>query len=86
MNAPILTRTLLYERLRDGSFALLDFCLVNTTLGTMIEPRPLIKASGKMVNEDVYDSAFTDIQEATPSLVNAVQFSGSQWPRVYNSL
>lgn len=86
MNTPILRRTLLYERLRDGTYSLLDFCIVNTTLGAMVEPRTLNRATGAMRNDDVYDSAFNDILEATPAVLGAIGFSGQQWPRVYNSL
>lgn len=37
--SPILDRELFVERLSDGSLKLLDFALVNTTLGGGIEPR-----------------------------------------------
>lgn len=85
MKAPILRRTLLYERLRDGSFRLLDFAIVNTSLGAMIEPRTLFRPGGGMVNEDVYDSSFTDLLEATPGVLASVGFGGEQWPKQFNN-
>jgi hypothetical protein len=87
MNAPILSRTMLFARLRDGTLRHLDFNLVGTSLGAMLEPRTLIRANGAMVNEDVYDSNFTDFQildGAGEALLVPCGLS-SQWPKTFNS-
>jgi hypothetical protein len=91
MNAPIRSRTMLLMQLRDGTLRHLDWNLVTTTLGRMLEPRTLIKATGAMKNEDPYDSGFTDVLVLTEA--DAVQVGvrgglggGDCWPRVFNSL
>ena len=65
--APILSRTLYYDTLPDGSKHLLDFCTVETTepsLGLMIEPRCVMEVSlnGKVNQVDAVDASFTDIK------------------------
>ena len=58
--APILNRELFYTRLRDGSYRDLDWQLVNTSLGAMVEPRQIVGIDRqKVVQRDVYDSSFT---------------------------
>lgn len=85
-NPPILGRTMLYERLRDGTIHLLDWNLVSTTLGLMIEPRTMIRATGNMQNSDPYENGYTDMLEVPQATLFATyNFGGSQWPRVYNS-
>jgi len=88
MNAPITSRTLLFERLRDGSFRILDYTVVGTSLGTMLEPRTLIRANGAMTNEDVYGSSFTGWEILDGASVGQYKASGlsEQWPKVFNSL
>ena len=63
--APIQNRTLFYTKLRDGTFRLLDWNLVNhATLGAMMEPRQVRYIDDtKVVNVDVYDVNFTHIKE-----------------------
>lgn len=39
--SPVLDRTIFYDTLNDGTLRLLEWNLVNTTLGQMIEPRNL---------------------------------------------
>jgi hypothetical protein len=63
--SPILNREVFYERLRDGSFRMLDWALVNTTLGTMVEPRQpqrMITLKGHTVLT-VFENSFTRIVE-----------------------
>lgn len=87
MTAPILSRSMLLSRLRDGTLQHLDYNLVQTTLGPMIEPRTLIRASGAMKNDDVYDSNFTDVVIVSDAERLALGINGwSQWPRVFNTL
>lgn len=64
--APILSRTQLFDTLpsRSGNrramtFYNLDWCLVNTSLGAMLEARPAIR-TGFAANEDPYDTDFND--------------------------
>lgn len=88
MNAPILSRTALFDTLRDGSLRRLDWNLVNTSLGAMLEPVTLYRDGGTMKNDDVYDSAFTDVKVIGGTDVALLTQCGlsSQWPRVFNSL
>lgn len=61
---PILSREAYYTKLpNNGGFADLDFCLVNTSLGAMIEPVSIQKIEPKMPAVDVYDAAFTSLKE-----------------------
>lgn len=87
MKAPILSRTALYERLRDGSLRHLEFNVVETSLGTMLEPRTLIRANGAMVNEDPYDSSFSNIRIIDGAEVAQLVPMGlsSQWPKNFNT-
>jgi len=84
-NAPITSRTLLWERLSDGSIHLSDWCLVVTSLGVMVEPRLMTRQTGDIKNEDLFDSAYSDLQ-AMPTLptgnygLDQLAFAGSQWP------
>lgn len=85
--APITSRTLLYETLDDGSFHLLDFCLVTTSLGTMVELRNITRRPGDDIrNEDIVDSGFTNLQlvkvgQPTGDYgLDQLLFNGSQWP------
>lgn len=57
--SPILSREIFYERLKDGSYRDLDWALVNTSLGAMVEPRPLIRFnSSKVLNVDLVDNSY----------------------------
>ena len=87
MKAPILSRTLLYAPLRDGSLRLLDFTLVGTSLGAMLESRSLVRDGTAVTNEDVYDGSFTDIKLADGAMVAQLGLQGlEQWPRTFNTL
>lgn len=53
---PIKSRTLLIIKLRDGTYRLSDWNIVNTSLGAMLEPRSQRTIDGgKVVNRDPYD-------------------------------
>lgn len=80
---PILHRTVFYSRLRDGTFRLLDWNLVNTTLGAMMEPRLLrYTEDGKVTNLDVYDINFNRITEYNEDKMYAeTGTAGFQLPR-----
>lgn len=62
---PILARFAFYERLRDGTFRDLDWNVVNTSLGAMVEPRQIIMFDHHtMTDKDRFDGDnFTDRRE-----------------------
>jgi hypothetical protein len=85
---PLVSRSLLYELLTDGTIHQLDFCLVtHQTLGQMVEWRSITKRPGDDIkDEDLFDSNFTDIlrvSAATPTgnyALDQLLERGSQWP------
>lgn len=86
--APILSRFRLYERMRDGSERDLEWNVVNTSLGQMIEPRSHTIHFGAMPQRDPYDLENVNgrqlIQaDQMPSLLGT---GGDLWPRTYNTL
>ena len=83
--APILSRTRLYETLRDGSFRNLDWNLVNTTLGAMMEPVSIVM--GPITQRDPYDESFTDRMSISGDQQYQLMGTGGQlWPRTFNTL
>lgn len=82
---PILNRQCFYRRLPDGTFRDLDWNLVNTSLGAMIEPRQIrVFDGGKVVNADVYDASFNDRREFNEDkLFSHLGISGTQLPVDY---
>ncbi len=80
--APILSRELLYTTNPDGSFRLLDWCLVNTSIGAMIEPRNLQTFNGGNVRGlNVYEAGITAIKPFNEDEFYAkTRFSGRQVP------
>lgn len=81
--APILSRELFYDQNPDGSYRLLDFCLVNTSLGAMIEPRNLIAVNGGKVRAvDAFGAdSFTKISEMNEdTFYRTFNFNGRQVP------
>lgn len=83
-SAPIIARTLLWERLSDGTLHIFDWCVVTTSLGDMIEPRVLTRQTGDIRNEDLFDSSYTGISvlPAVPTGNYALDQCtvSSQWP------
>jgi hypothetical protein len=57
MRAPILGREILYDTLRDGSLRFLDWSLVNTELGPMLEPVSLNQLES-ITNQDPFSVSF----------------------------
>lgn len=79
-SAPILTRTLLWETLSDGTIHVLDWQLVQTSLGQMIEPRTLVRPIGDVKDEDLFESGFTDMRKVqSDAMWGLFNFAGSQW-------
>lgn len=68
--SPILSREIFYDVLNDGSFRELDFALVNTSLGAMIESRSIasVPASGKITQVDAVDASFNRITQMDEDL------------------
>jgi len=84
---PIVSRTLLYELLDDGSISLVPFTLVSTSIGQMVEWRVVTLRPGDDIkNADEVDMSFTDIlrvSKSTPSghyALDQLLLNGSQWP------
>ena len=75
--SPITSRTLFYDQLRDGTYRLLDWCVINTSLGLMVEPRNIatVPANGKVVQNIFDDTSFTEIK----------QMDEDQFYRFYNT-
>lgn len=49
--APILNRQAFYTKQRGGSYRDLDWNLVNTSLGGMVEPRQIVSLDGNKVSD-----------------------------------
>ena len=62
---PILDRTVFYDTLNDGTLRTLDFCLVNTSLGAMVESRSIaaVPSNGKVTQVDAVDASFNRITQ-----------------------
>lgn len=88
---PILSRTLLFSRLRDKTIRFLHWNRVQTSLGVMWESRDVneIPRSGTtgnaVVQEDVYNSAYTDINEVSDGSVFQGLHGGIQVPGDFNT-
>lgn len=88
--APILSRTLLYSRIgrsEPPTYRLLDWCLVNTSLGAMMEPRQLsVVDPSNVTDQDVNDTSFNAIMEYDENKLYAeTGTSGSQITKVFNT-
>lgn len=79
---PILSRELFYDKNRDGTYRDLDFCLVNTSLGAMVEPVPKRWVNdGAITDIDVLDVSFnrrTEMDETT--MFSVLGTAGLQLP------
>ena len=84
--APITNRQRYFEKLRDGSYRDLEFNLVNTELGAMIEPVSICRVQeGNVQNVDAVDASFdgrTEIRRA--EILNMFGTSGLQSPTDYS--
>lgn len=81
--APITSRTLLYDVRADDSYFDLDWNIVNTSVGQMIEPRCLIAVpiGENFVPVDQEDNSFTDrSQTRNDQLFDAYGTGGQQLP------
>ena len=57
--SPILSREVFLTRLNDGSLRELDWALVNTDLGGMVEPRPRVNFYDPSLQVDIVDASYT---------------------------
>ena len=83
MRAPILSRECFYDRMRDGTFRDLDWNLVNTSLGGMMEPRQLSLAAIDIAraNLDLQDLSFSRrVEMDEDQLFSMLGTSGPQLP------
>ena len=88
-SAPILGRTLLYEYLPDGvTYHQLDWNIVETSLGSMVEPRVMNRNLAEMdiQNEDLFQGGYTAILKlSSDDLFTQYGVLGSQWPHFRGS-
>lgn len=93
MNVPILTRSACFTKIQGGTskgapgtHRHLDFNIVTTTLGIMIEPRTLYRPGENMKQDDIKDSDYTDIRVLTKAdagfFANTPLFA-NQWPKTF---
>ena len=74
--APVLDRTAFYDTLKDGTIRFLDWNLINTKLGQMIEPAPL----------SIYSFGATrivQIDERDASITRLLPFNEDQFYRTF---
>lgn len=85
-NAPLTARVLLWQQLDNGEYQVVDWYLVTTSLGDMVESRTVVRLGDDIQNEDLRDSAYTAIQKIAPlptgnyALDQLAYGAGSQWP------
>ena len=64
---PILDRETYYYQLPDGTYADFDWNIVNTSLGAMVESRPLLRAPGDNFEPvDLIDASFNRRRAINP--------------------
>ena len=82
--APILNREGYYKTLRDGTQVPLDWNLVNTPLGAMLEQRQFGPCTSPLLDVDAVDAGFTREVEYDENVLQ-FQFStgGSRLPTDY---
>jgi hypothetical protein len=74
---PILSRTLLMDTLRDGTKMLLDWNLVETSLGTMLEPASISLVNGEATAAiDAMDAGFSKTLEIDEDTIQGLFNSG----------
>lgn len=88
MKEPILSRTLLFDLLKDKKTMIrLDWNLVDTVLGGMLEPRSMsgINAAESIQNFDVFDAGFTSFRSQNEDTMQSIFSTGGiLFPRDYN--
>lgn len=83
-SAPVTARTLIYYVMEDGTIIQHDWNLIETSLGTMVEPRVVNRAIpgfSDIHNEDSMENGYTAVQKlSVDALLNSYGVSGVQWP------
>ncbi len=83
--APILSRTALFDVLRDGTQVPLDYNIVGTSLGSMVEFRSNI-SMGPVTNRDPYEESITDRRQMSrDQIFTLLGVGGDCWPRTWNT-
>jgi hypothetical protein len=83
---PVLSREIFYDTLRDGTLLFLDWALVNTGLGAMLEARSIATVDGIVTQWDPYDAGPTKISPLSEDqLFNLLNSGGRLWPRTFNT-
>lgn len=82
---PILNREGYYKKLSDGTIVPLDWNLVNTSLGAMLEQRQFGPCTAPLIDVDARDAGFTRELEFDENVLQ-FQFStgGSRLPTDYS--
>lgn len=84
--APILSRECYYDVRRDGSIIDLDWNLVNTSLGAMVEPAMQSAIMSPVVQLDLDDISFTRrVQMDETVMFATLGTAGIQIPADYNT-
>ena len=76
--APILSSTRFFETLQNGLSRDLDWQMVQTTLGVMLEPVPVLFDSVNLQTRDLYDCGYTE-RLVNPGGPLFSLTSGDQW-------
>lgn len=85
MKEPISSRDVLYDTLRDGSLVFLDWCIVDTPVGAMLEPRQILPPTERVVNVNMFDMSFSRLTPFKEDLLFSMfMTSGRQLPVDYN--
>lgn len=85
--APVLSRELFFDRLPDGTYRDLDWALVNTSLGAMVEPVCLSYAGLNRITQiDQRDMSFTSRRELDEDqMFSLLGTAGQQLPADFNT-
>ncbi len=85
--SPILYREVFFDKLRDGTLRDLEWALVNTSRGAMVESRPVMGLSyGKVVNVDPYDTSYNKRSQMDENkFYSLTGTGGQQLPKVFNN-
>lgn len=80
MRSPVLSREMFYGKLPDGSFYLLDWNLINTELGAMVEPRQIVGFDDGQIAPEIANTelSFNKISQIDENTFYDLMGSGGQ--------
>jgi hypothetical protein len=84
--SPILSREIFYDVLGDGSYRWIDWALVGTELGAMVEANVegVISGVGPVTNMDMVDISFTKISKFDEGkFIDTFSTGGYLFPKDY---